>query len=467
MSHLIKTSHLTKTVLSLLALLALPMSLQAGASERSLIRDSAKSCDFNPEFQPQSCRPQGHHPSTFRTFIRHYDGSKPESCYPAENSLAGCCPIVTSMVIHTSANTILESPVENPARHTVESTIESPVNTEVERKSSNTASPNTASPNTASPNTVSLNTVSPVMEAVCLPVGSVVSCDSTCCDATGTPPALAELIHRSQTASYGWERRDAIHKLSDKFDCKCHPEVMTALLFALNDSDERVRSKTADEIGDQLRVNPGCCSPTVLNALQYAMGDCDRFVRRQAEEALRAAGYDLVDGCCQLRRVNVEVTCAPVQVPLSVNLPAIRTTHTPANFPIRSEPVLPEATIVPPAASPAITPARSPALFPVSVPVNDATPTRPAAAESVAPPPVEKPVPFSFPSTTPDVGQSGHSAGRDAPVPLATGLAGHPDVDNNSGNSARLPSSPARNRPLRQGLSNLFNQGRFSTRSEN
>ena len=38
-------------------------------------------------------------------------------------------------------------------------------------------------------------------------------------------------------------------KLGDKFDCVCNPEIMVALVYALNDCDEDVRKEAADEIG--------------------------------------------------------------------------------------------------------------------------------------------------------------------------------------------------------------------------
>lgn len=69
------------------------------------------------------------------------------------------------------------------------------------------------------------------------------------------------------------------------------------MVYALNDADERVRAKAADEIGDQLRKHC-CCTPEIVAALTCALGDCDRNVRRQAEEGLEACGYDVVDGCC-------------------------------------------------------------------------------------------------------------------------------------------------------------------------
>ena len=72
---------------------------------------------------------------------------------------------------------------------------------------------------------------------------------------------------------------------------------MTAFVYGLNDADERVRRSAADKIGDQIRKNC-CCCPEIVAALTCALGDCDRGVRRQAEQALRLCGYDIVDGCC-------------------------------------------------------------------------------------------------------------------------------------------------------------------------
>ncbi|MCH2212388.1 MAG: HEAT repeat domain-containing protein [Fuerstiella sp.] len=100
------------------------------------------------------------------------------------------------------------------------------------------------------------------------------------------------------TACYAKDRRSALHDLGDIYDCACHPEIMKAFIYGLNDTDEKVREKAADEIGDQLRDNHCCCCPEVISALTCALGDCDRGVRRQAEEALEECGYEIVDGCC-------------------------------------------------------------------------------------------------------------------------------------------------------------------------
>ncbi len=50
------------------------------------------------------------------------------------------------------------------------------------------------------------------------------------------------------TACYAKDRRDAIDELGDEYSCVCHPEIMNAFVYALNDSDERVRAKAADEL---------------------------------------------------------------------------------------------------------------------------------------------------------------------------------------------------------------------------
>jgi hypothetical protein len=73
---------------------------------------------------------------------------------------------------------------------------------------------------------------------------------------------------------------------------------MVAFIYALNDADEEVRAEAADEIGDQLKNNYCCCSREIVAALTCALADCDDDVRSEAEEALEACGYEIVDGCC-------------------------------------------------------------------------------------------------------------------------------------------------------------------------
>ena len=63
-----------------------------------------------------------------------------------------------------------------------------------------------------------------------------------CC---ANPCEVAELIYASQTACYGRQRAHAIHKLG-AFDCQCNPEILCAMVYALNDADEHVRREAAE-----------------------------------------------------------------------------------------------------------------------------------------------------------------------------------------------------------------------------
>jgi hypothetical protein len=116
-----------------------------------------------------------------------------------------------------------------------------------------------------------------------------------CC---ANPCEVAELIYASQTACYGRQRAHAIHKLG-AYDCQCNPEILCAMVYALNDADEHVRREAAEQIGVSLHRNPCCCSKEVVAALTCALADCDRRVRHHAESALRHCGYEVVDGCCK------------------------------------------------------------------------------------------------------------------------------------------------------------------------
>jgi hypothetical protein len=122
-----------------------------------------------------------------------------------------------------------------------------------------------------------------------------------CCDNSANYEAcrIAKLIYESQTACYAKTRRNAIRQLA-KYDCVCHPEIMSAFVYALNDADERVRAAAADAIGDQVRRNSSCCSSCVIAALTRATADCDKTVRKYAEKALCACGYDLIDQNCDV-----------------------------------------------------------------------------------------------------------------------------------------------------------------------
>jgi hypothetical protein len=86
---------------------------------------------------------------------------------------------------------------------------------------------------------------------------------------------------------------------------------MCAFVYALNDTDERVRREAADQIGCQIRKHGCCCSPEVVAALTCALGDCDKHVRKLAEKALCCCGYEVVDGCCDTCGDACGVDCAP------------------------------------------------------------------------------------------------------------------------------------------------------------
>jgi hypothetical protein len=145
--------------------------------------------------------------------------------------------------------------------------------------------------------------------------------NTRCCNAN--PCDIAKLIYTSQTACYATQRRAALRKLGNRYDCICNPEIMSAFIYGLNDADERVRSTAADKIGDQIRQNC-CCCPEVVAALTCALGDCDRSVRRQSEQALRSCGYDIVDGncntCCSTGNGCGTGGCAPVAPALAPSM---------------------------------------------------------------------------------------------------------------------------------------------------
>ncbi len=122
--------------------------------------------------------------------------------------------------------------------------------------------------------------------------------------------SIARLIFQSQTSCYARDRRAAIHRLGDGYDCSTNPEILVAFVYALNDADESVRAKAADEIGDQVSQHPDCAAPEVIAALKVALGDCDKRVRREVRQALYACRIDVVrvrDGSC----VRPAANCAP------------------------------------------------------------------------------------------------------------------------------------------------------------
>ncbi len=123
---------------------------------------------------------------------------------------------------------------------------------------------------------------------------------------------IARLIFQSQTGCYARDRRAAVHALGDDYDCSQNPEILVAFVYALNDADESVRAKAADEIGDQIHAHPACRAPEIVAALKVALSDCDPAVRREVKQALTACGVDVVkgsDGDC----AKPEAKCVPAK----------------------------------------------------------------------------------------------------------------------------------------------------------
>lgn len=175
---------------------------------------------------------------------------------------------------------------------------------------------------------------------------------------SGCDSLLAELIIESQTACHAHHRRTAVLKMGRRFCCKSHKQLMPALVYALNDADEKVRATAADQIGDQLRANPCCCAPYITSALQLSLADCDGSVRTQAEQALIACGYRVVNksscptdsGQCHPAVVTSNVsTDIPAQPQQATPVPAVnpQPTVSPASAPAAEASRLKEPAAVP------------------------------------------------------------------------------------------------------------------------
>lgn len=142
------------------------------------------------------------------------------------------------------------------------------------------------------------------MAGACCPTGNA-CCPEVCCSREDACK-VAKLIYRSQTACDPDDREDAIDDLGS-YDIVCYPEIMCAMVYALNDADPGVRAQAADEIGDAFEDNSCLATQCVVDALTCALADCDKGVRGQAEEALENAGYEIVD-CCE---APCDVCCTP------------------------------------------------------------------------------------------------------------------------------------------------------------
>ena len=249
-----------RTIAALVAVLGLSSFAQAGLFKRGGDCGASKCCDCAPTFQPTCCKPTIVRPCHRNVYNYQRTCAKATGCDAGCGPAKSCCPSGAGNGCVNGAGNCA-APCANGAG------------------CDNGAGNGCAGNGCAGDGCVGDS-----------------CCTTTCQDAC----QIAQLIYESQTACYARQRRAAIAKLGNKYDCVCNPEIMSAFIYALNDADERVRTKAADEIGDQLRKNKCCCSQCVVEALTVSLADCDRGVRRQAEQALRQCGYDIVDPCCEV-----------------------------------------------------------------------------------------------------------------------------------------------------------------------
>jgi len=283
-----------KTIAAVVAVLAMSSLAQAGL-RRSSDCGASKCCDCAPTFQPTCCKPKIVRPC-HRNVYNYQRTCAKASCDNGCGPSTGCCPTGAGNGCVNGAGNCA-APCAN--------------GTGCDHGAANTCTGNNCAGanNCAAPcgtgagnNCCTGNTGAGANHCAGANNCAGTGCAGDSCCATTCQDAcqIAQLIYASQTACYARQRRAAIAKLGNKYDCVCNPEIMSAFIYALNDADERVRTKAADEIGDQLRKNKCCCTPCVVQALTIALADCDRGVRRQAEQALRQCGYDIVDPCCEV-----------------------------------------------------------------------------------------------------------------------------------------------------------------------
>ncbi|MDB5351561.1 MAG: hypothetical protein JWN86_2808 [Planctomycetota bacterium] len=115
-----------------------------------------------------------------------------------------------------------------------------------------------------------------------------------CCDSCGVENlTLTRDITTLQVAPRWRDRDNAAHRLA-KFDWKCHPEIVHALVAAmLRDCNDEVREEAAESLK---KLAP--CLPEVHEALSHtARNDKDLCTRIQARKALRALGKNCEGSC--------------------------------------------------------------------------------------------------------------------------------------------------------------------------
>lgn len=327
-----------KTLLAVAALAALAASADAGLFSK-LNCDASKCCDCAPTCQPVCCKPKIVRPRCANVYNYQRSCAKPFNC---DSCVAdGCCISNGCDQNNCCDTTTACAPAgccnSGCGLNGCAPTCAAPCDTACCDNGCCEASCAAPCDNGCCNNDVCCDTGVCCLDDSCC---SDTCCDTGCCKDTCE---IAELIHKSQTECYAVDRRRAIHKLGDRYDCVCNPEIMSAFIYALNDADERVRAKAADEIGDQLRKNNCCCNQCVVSALTRALGDCDRKVRKEAEQALRICGYDVVDACevicCDT--ACCDTTCAPGCSPVDHMVPAAPESAAPAVAPQDAAPAPP------------------------------------------------------------------------------------------------------------------------------
>ncbi len=347
-----------KTLLAVAALVALSTDTQAGLLGKRLACGSSKCCDCAPTFQPRCCKPQIVRPCHRNCYNYQRTCAKPMNCCGTSPGNS-CCP-VNNNCCDTGCGT---GACGNNCCNTT-SQCAAPCGTDC---------CNNILSNIGCGNGCGTNCCDTGCGNNCCDTG----CGDDCCATTCCPDnscAIAELIYISQTACYARQRRAAIHKLGDKFDCCCNPEIMSAFIYALNDADQRVRAKAADEIGDQVRRNHCCCSQCVVAALTNGLADCDRVVRRECEQGLRLCGFDVVNGNCE---VCCDSTCCDGGTCCNTGCTTCAPAGVPAGVPVDAVPAAPAAPTHD--AAPEVAPAPAPpeeerAYYPKRLPEQTARP---------------------------------------------------------------------------------------------
>lgn len=246
---------------------------------------------------------------------------------------------------------------------------------------------------------------------------------------------IAHLIYVSQTGCSAKIRGKALDRLGDKYSCTCHPEIMCAFVYGLNDIDANVRWHAADEIGDQIERHGCCCiNQNVIDSLIVTLSDCHPKVIHQAEEALQAAGYDLRECYRECGQNDSYSNCN------SLGCASVRTGSASSKGTVTLG--TPETAAASARKTPSVTPNAAPELAPVTTSVS--VEVRQAATTTKT---VSKPAESSG---------AGLDGDNESPVPGPMPEANPNTVDPETYFPTRLPDQQSRNGKHRSQLANLF-----------